>query len=390
MPTSSGIHTRATDIPSRRPQGALGDLVYVSHLNRSKTVTNDNPQSVQIWTVTVDTAVNDTGYTFDVEGVAISFTSDATATTAEIQAGLVAAYNASPVAFGMATAAGTDPDVVITGRNAGINFEVSDSDANLTTVETQDAAQADRIPFARLMVTQGFQSSPSLEANELGALAKSSLLTAQVDTYLMTYQDAIRMSIFVEIEGETYEGSIVTAAASNIATEGALLNTALNAALPANSVVATFATATITLTSEVAGKSFKSWLVYQATVAADPITAAQTKTSTGLVSDDIAKAAVGLSMRRADVENATVAGDDPSYAPTFGVEVLSNGTMWVDSPGAVTPSDPVYVELGVTADNGKFFTAASATRVLLPSTLARWERNVRDSGDLIAALQISL
>lgn len=109
----------------------------------------------QISTLTI-TAQNDTEYTYDVEGETISFTSDGTATKAEIAAGLKAAHEANIIARGVAepTIDGSDNLVLTSGRKRA-SFDVSTDDANLTLAATQDASEEDDVPVGRAVWYSG-------------------------------------------------------------------------------------------------------------------------------------------------------------------------------------------------------------------------------------------
>lgn len=88
----------------------------------------------QLVTVGVTTVANTTLYTITINGVAYSFTSDADATAAEIQAGLVAAVNAGSEPVTAAPGGGTD--VTLTADVAGTAFTyavTSNLTATLTT-----------------------------------------------------------------------------------------------------------------------------------------------------------------------------------------------------------------------------------------------------------------
>lgn len=89
----------------------------------------------QISTISVGSVVNTTLYTATLNGVACSYTSDGSATGAEIQAGLIAAINASTQAPYLTATAGSGTDVVVTSDVAGLGFTLALT-ANLTSVAT--------------------------------------------------------------------------------------------------------------------------------------------------------------------------------------------------------------------------------------------------------------
>ena len=84
------------DARSRARQGVIGDWVYSDPTRRSQWGLNSAPQAAQVSTVTVSGPTNSKVYTITVNGVNVSYTSDASATTTEVAAGLALAVNAEP------------------------------------------------------------------------------------------------------------------------------------------------------------------------------------------------------------------------------------------------------------------------------------------------------
>lgn len=85
----------------------------------------------QISNVAIATVANTTLYRVTINGVNCDYTSDASATGAEIQAGLIAAINASSEAPNVTAAAGAGTSVDVTSDVVGQGFSISPS-ANLT------------------------------------------------------------------------------------------------------------------------------------------------------------------------------------------------------------------------------------------------------------------
>jgi hypothetical protein len=98
-------------------RGAAAPAVYVNSIRLFTAATDANV--AQVDTVTVATVLNSTIYTVRINGVDVSFTSDASATAGEIALGLVAAINAS-----------TDP--AVTGVTAATTALAADAAATLT------------------------------------------------------------------------------------------------------------------------------------------------------------------------------------------------------------------------------------------------------------------
>jgi hypothetical protein len=96
-------------------------------------------------------AANSTEYAFYVGDELISITSDGTATETEIHAALKVAFDANPVAFGLATCVATATELTIAGRFEGIAVSITAADALLTVVVTPAVTGAG-MPFGRAVV----------------------------------------------------------------------------------------------------------------------------------------------------------------------------------------------------------------------------------------------
>lgn len=120
----------------------------------------------QVTTVSVDTVGNDTMYTVTIDGVAHSYTSDASATEGEIALGLVAALNANSsngmIAATTAVAADVTATLTLTARVSGKVHTVTTT-ANLSTTATTAAAEGAK----RVDVTNGLGTDLLSIAQEL-------------------------------------------------------------------------------------------------------------------------------------------------------------------------------------------------------------------------------
>lgn len=376
------ISTLATDIRSRFPQGKIGKAVYVDTNDVTRTLINSDPQAVQVTTYTVDSASNSTTYTLTVDGFTASYTSDASATTAEIAAGIKAAIDANPSITGRLTASVLSNVVTLTGNYPGISFTASDSSGDTTIATTTAAATADAVAFGRLMITGGYQTD---EANELGKLCKAAAFTAQVATITVDYAASEVYTISIQMTDGSAPLAVSVTADTDDATTATAIRAALNAIMPANTVVVTGATDQVILTAEVPGKGFITSVGLKSGTIAR---LALVETTPRSYLTDVNIAARGVSMFAYDAEIPTVAGTEATYAANSGVTVTQKGVVWVASSQDPTFLADVYVETGVTADNGKFFTTSSATRIRLVG--AKWERNERSTQtDNIAALRVS-
>jgi hypothetical protein len=150
-------------------------------------------------------------------------------------------------------------------------------------------------------------------------------------------------------------------------------------------VIATVATDTVTLTAEVAGFEFET-TASEAGAGAGTIVIANTVAAS--VSTSLVRTAAGVSMHSIMDEAATVGAEEGRYPANHGFLAHNKGPITVERPGAVSKGDPVFVELAVGDDAGKFFSAGSATRVRLGALT--WERDGRDTADGLAMLRVDL
>lgn len=359
----------ATDVRSRLLQALLGQWAYSDPLNDSFSVLNSDPQAVQVDTVTVDTGTNSHEYTLEVEGIEVSYTADSSTSTTEVATGLAAAWNDS-AGGDYAYATSSTNVVTLTGTTPGLSYTIDQVDALMTLASVTAAAEADAIPFGRLMIAPSAAYETD-ESNALGVLCKAAKLTAQVDTLAVTYAASEVYKIRITIEGETYDADVDANTDSN--TTATDIRTAINAMMPANTVNAAGSNASVTLTAEVAGKAF----VAAVSVKSETVARLTLTHTTATALTDVNRAVLGISLRSSFVESTTIGDSTPSWPANQGVEVARKGAVWVSNSQSPVRGDKVYVETGVTADNGKLFNTTSATRILL--TGAKWERAERST-----------
>lgn len=364
-------------------RGASRDMApgFIGQIFRGgdeETITGNNqsPQTAQVVTIATPASVdNEETYTITINGVDTSFTTDGSATQDELGEGLEAAINSNAAVRGLVTPVydATANELSLTCTWPGISLEVSVSGGaggNVLGAPTTDtaAASAAYIPFGRVLASDGYVTGENVPKV---FLADKDLLVAQVDSYVITYDQDVIIRVVIEVDGAVYSAEHTQA--TDLATSGAALIAQLNNALPANTVLAAFSTATLTLTSELAGKPFVSSVSFGS--GRDTGAAVKTSNSANNLTD-LTRCMVGLSVRRADVENRTQDGDDPAYPPNAGVEVLQRGRMYVQRAltESIAPGNPLYVELD--GDNaGRLYKTASSTRQKLPESMIRWERS---------------
>lgn len=376
-------------VRSRMPWWILGGLVERSSNDEIRSAINESPQAKQVTTVAVSDPGDDVDVTITINSVDVTYNTGTGAAAADIATGLAAAINAEPLVRGQVVASAASTTLTLTGVTPGESFTVTEDDGALSSVTTTTAAdEADPIEFGRAVIRTGYS-----DTDELVAKAASSAFTAQVITADIAYVASAVISVRVyEIRGaeRVLIASVDEASAtSQDATIDALV-ALLNAALPANSVLAAAndATATaIVFTAEVAGLEFA--VEVEAGHEGASLPAVSVANTTGpSAATSFHRAFRGVAIRDQASEPTAIAGTQQQYAGNSSLSYCRKGLVAVESAEAISPGATVYVELGVTADNGKFFAADSATRIGLARSLATWELDANSDTGSLAALRL--
>ncbi|NOT72451.1 MAG: hypothetical protein HOP09_14615 [Hyphomicrobium sp.] len=376
------------DVRSSMRQGIVGDWARSSQFRDEASGVNASPQTVQSGTITVTAATNSKVYTETINGIDVSYTSDASATTTEIAAGLAAAINAEPLVRGYVSAVAAVAVVTVTALWPGIAFTMSDVDAELTTVEAVTAAaSANAVPFGRAVISKGRVSGAT---DQLVALADASHFTAQVVTVTPSgyVAGAVMEATIVEVRG-TERIPVATGkftSATDLVTSLAGLVTDLNLQLPANSVLASNSATVLTLTSEVSGLEFA---VEMRNSAGGSPTYTVAYTNGPSASTSLHRALLGFSRYSATEEATSSNATEASYPANGGVIYATKGSLFVAAAEAPTEGETVYVEMAAGANAGKCYVASGATRVALSRARASWGQDGLYSSDGIAALNLT-
>lgn len=146
-------------VRTERQPAVPGEIADVSP-RTVLTYINDDPRAAQSDTITVATATNDKDYVVTINGIDITFTSDSTATVAEVADGLAAAIEAEPLVNGTVDAVSDGVDTVtLTAKVAGVGYTLSEDDAELSTASVAANAEAAAIPFGRCVITNGLSAT---------------------------------------------------------------------------------------------------------------------------------------------------------------------------------------------------------------------------------------
>jgi hypothetical protein len=386
-----GIAQGFGDARLRMPWWLLGALIERSSNDEIRTALNKYPQAAQVSTSTVSDPGDDIDITNTINGVDVTYNTGTGEALDTIGAGIEAAINAEPLVRGQVTASyDADTDVLtLTGNTPGVAFTWTESSGAMTTPSEDTAADAaDPIEFGRAVCRVGHQ-----DTDELVAKAASGLFTAQVITASIAFVDAAVITIRVyEVRGveRVLIAAVDEASATNRDTTVDALVALLETALPANSVSAAADNASATaivFTAEVAGLEFD--VEIEAGHEGASLPAVSVAYTTGpSEATSFHRAFRGITLRDQAIGAETIAGTEQRYLANSALAYVRRGVVAVESSQSPGAGDIVYVELGVTADNGKFFTDDSATRIAVSRQVLRWELDANTATGSLAALRV--
>ena len=232
------ISQRATDVLARATQGLAGEWATVSILNDSKTMLNKDPQAKEVQTVTFSGFTGPTK-TITINGVDVVYTAETSTTVTA--ANLATAVNAEELVRGQVQATSAAAVTTLTGTDGteGLAFTATDTDGETAIAQVTAAATADPVPFARVVLSQGFQTT---ESEEFGVLAASTKFTPQVVDHTVAFVSAAlittRVYLVQDDRRELIAEATETSASDQDTTVTALIGQ-LNTLLPADSVIVT-------------------------------------------------------------------------------------------------------------------------------------------------------
>lgn len=349
-----------TDYESLLLQGRAGDAFDGATAKDDISLVNASPQAAQVATVTI-TAQNDTLYTVTINGVAVTFTSDASGTQAEISAGLQAAILAEPSISGLVIPSGSTT-LIITSRQAGLAFTIAVG-ANLSAAATTASAAAAALPFGRAVVRDA--------ANDQGCqLIAASAFSASSIEYTPTVANSTLYRINLNVDGSVY---VIDYTSDGGATAQEIVE-GLKAAADA-----------LTIPNVVITEDNSVLLIESAN--GSSISSDQTSNLTVVVvnGDALADLFAGVALRQ-DTEDPSLTGGVDGYAPNRTCSIRRAGRVRVSTEASCSPGDAVYVRVAKEGANltiGIFSNAAGEGAVRLPG--ASWYKNESAS---LAILQL--
>jgi hypothetical protein len=351
---------------TRQPEGYPGLPASMSGMETLSRI-NDRPRTAQVSTVTVATAENSSDYTVTLNGVPITVTSDGSATGTEIATLLSAAVNAEALVAGAVTATSSSAVVTVTSRVAGNSFTLTTADARLTVATPTANAPADPLPYGVAVLDLGYQFVGVPDA------ALAPLTTLHVVTLTPAVANATVYELRLVVAGIPYAVSITSDGSATAAEIVTALTTAVNNALPANSVLAS-GTDTLVLTSEVAGQTFEVF----------PSSTLSTAITTHGV--ELADVFAGVTVDHAQNENPVASGV-AGFTGGSVLPVARKGELFVTTENDVTDLNAqVFIRVSGSGQKGAFRSSPATGFLPLPRSRARW---VRRSSSTLAVVRVS-
>lgn len=371
------------------PVGIIGQLAMAGPHNESVTVVNSIGQAAQVTTIAIPSSpANSTAYSVLINGISASYTSDGSATQAEVGAGLAAALAAEPGTRGQMTAAYSTGTLTLTGTQVNTAYTVTVSGGSggsaLGSPSTSTSAAAGTsVPFGVAVHSLGLASGTGVR---VGSSPYSALFTAQVISLTFAGNTSSYYDGSVNINGKVYQWGGVKWD-TDLDTTCTAIAAAINAVMPVETVIAASVGSgggVVTLTAEVEGAEFEAIAQASGHLAA---VATKAYTTGPSISTSLARALVGISGFRYNVENATIGGDDPAYTGSSAMTVHTKGSVWVSDRGlTISYGDDVFVSVA-SATRGYCYNAAGTDRVYIPRDKLSWGRQV--SADGVAVLNVN-
>ena len=372
----SNFHVSVRGARANFPIGFIGEPVK-DDAYRSKTGSNSSPQALDTWTIAVPASPDDSqDYSITLNGITATYAADSSSTQDEVGNGLVAAFNATPGLRALYVASYTGGVITLTAVWPGYTYTPTVNSSETTQdlgsiTNTVAGASASSVAFGLVLASTAYATE--------GGVRKvfaptTSTMTAQVISLTFAGNTASYYHGTVQINGKTYPwGGVVWT--SDLDTTCTAIAAAINAVMPTETVIAASVGSgggVVTLTAEVEGAEFDADAHAQGHADAEATKAYTTGPSTAT---SLARAFVGISERRLDVEDVTYGGDDPAYPANGNVSYQSKGLMCVQRSTSETwaPGDAVYVSVA-SATKGRCYNTAGTDRVYIPPEKLRIER----------------
>lgn len=331
---------------------------------------NSSSVSLDVWTPSVSAY---TAIVFQAPDESSSTTTTASGSTAANLADDLSAIDRVTQWYSI-----NETTAVVTGLIAG-EVGTFTSGSGLTWTHTTTGSEGEDIPVGYGVIRTGAGTSPGMTGILEVGLPTTSSETAQVKTYAMTSAASALFRAFVRWNGKIYE-SASTVHNSDTPTTIDDLNTAINAVMPAESVIASRSSNDLVLTSEVEGQEFDAWIEVSGSGTAEAVPT-YTTGNPGSATSDLLADFVGIVTRTGSINDSD---GDAVINPMRMCEVLRKGTIVVENSQTVSWGDQVFLSVA-SSTKGKLYNANATDYVPIPLSRARW---VRDQGDGTAVLEL--
>ena len=366
----------------RMVRGKLGRIVSGDHgLRQVYSLIAGGTATAQSFTLTATSPDNTATYTVTVSGGrldsdrAFSFTTDASATAAELEAGLLAAWQADAILNGIGSASVASGNLVITIRDPGApsyTFTLTANPSTALALSTSAAAAGSAYPFGRFIRVSDAASYPYNQTANLLTAAAGPVLTYTITNDASgTYVGSVSVSDPTGTQSGTFAFSFAGDASADTTDDNAVA-----------AFAAIFPSATITNPST------------GSVVVSFPIgfVVAPVTTSASGGSADLAVAfsaatgsavSLALVLDPADIAPASIGADVTEIPAGRAVTVLKGGRqdVGVEDPGsAVTFGGIVWVETADGANKGRPYPSPSPSRQAAIGS--EWVRDDEVAADL--------
>lgn len=220
----------------------------------------------QVSNIQIDTATNGAEYPISVSGYThthISETTNTTTLATNIKNDL---KQNAPEIFSLFDVTSSTNNVILTAKKGGVAYDVSSSSANVTVSETTAASESNKCYAGMLCYISGAPSYIGRAAKHYIVPFNSSSLVAGIYDWTLSYVSGRIDTISLDVDGVPYAFSIVHATDTNGTVDAFV--TAINAAMPANTVLAERSSSKLRLTAEVKGLEISNIRVTTGSVAA--------------------------------------------------------------------------------------------------------------------------
>lgn len=319
----------------------------------------------KVYTLVIDTASNSEAYSLDILGSTISYTSDGSATVAEIADGLAAAWQDDGIARGQFVASSDGVDTVTftaVAPRVDVDIEENDNAAKMTLTETTAAAEEAGIGFGLFVYRDG--TSTGVLGHRKCTLTNPG--TAKQFTITVDSVDnTTEYRIDLEVHGIVYEVAYTSDGSATEAEITAGLDAALDSALSGvEGLTITSDADEVFITASVAGFNDFAVIGWTSNLAVD-------QNEEGDRPEDLI---AGITSAGSYQQAPATIGGDAEWGPKTTIPVVYGNRIYVDGGASATRGGQVFV--GQTgAEKGKAYTAndGSGGRLPVPKALAQWD-----------------